>query len=178
MLVGEVGMMASGGQTSQPGVPTIGTVTAMVGESASSTDFRSIVLRGANVASYKFALAKSILSLAQSEATSASLEQLAVPFSRELCAHLKEVDTQTTSQGSRFLDACRHFNEGRITHTELIDATVLLGFNNVIDAFHVVDRSDVGTRFFADERNQALRGLRFTDELVALASEIDTRQPL
>ncbi|PRC54126.1 HNH endonuclease, partial [Mycobacterium sp. ITM-2017-0098] len=42
----------------------------------------------------------------------------------------------------------------------------------------VVDRSDVGTRFFADERNQALRGLRFTDELVALASEIDTRQPL
>jgi hypothetical protein len=39
----------------------------------------SIVLRGANVAFYKFALAKSILALAQSGATSASLEDLAVP---------------------------------------------------------------------------------------------------
>ena len=39
----------------------------------------SVVLRGANVAFYKFALAKSILALAQSGATSASLEDLAVP---------------------------------------------------------------------------------------------------
>jgi hypothetical protein len=80
-----------------------------------SADFRSIVLRGANVASYKFALAKSILPLAQSGGTSASLEDLAVPFSQELYAHLKQVDTQSTSSGSRFLDACRHFNAGRIT---------------------------------------------------------------
>ena len=72
-------------------------------------DFRRIVLRGANVASYKFALARSILALAESGATTASLEELAVPFSRELCTHLEQVDTQSTSAGSRFLDACRHF---------------------------------------------------------------------
>jgi hypothetical protein len=87
---------------------------------APSEDFRSIVLRGANVASYKFALAKSILSIAESGATTASLEDLAVPFSQELCAHLRQVDTQATSTGSRFLDACRHFNAGRISHTELV----------------------------------------------------------
>ena len=42
-------------------------------------------------------------------AASASLEELAVQFSRELLAHIREVDTQSTSAGSRFLDACRHF---------------------------------------------------------------------
>lgn len=124
------------------------------------------------------ALAKSILTLAQSGATSASLEDLAVPFSREICAHLSQVDTQSTSAGSRFLDACRHFNAGRIEHDELVGATALLGFNNVIDAFHVVDSADVGTRFFVDERQQSLRGIRFTDELRTLATEPGMRTPL
>lgn len=82
---------------------------------AHAEDFRRIVLRGANVASYKFALAKSILALAESGATETSLEVLAVPFSRELCAHLGDVDTQSTSGGSRFLDACRYFNAGTIS---------------------------------------------------------------
>jgi hypothetical protein len=143
-----------------------------------SEDFRSIVLRGTNVASYKFALAKSVLSLAQSGATEASLEDLAVPFSHEICTHLEEVDTQSTSSGSRFLDACRHFNAGRITHTELVENTALLGFNNVIDAFHVVDRADVATRFFVDERQQALRGIRFTDELLQLGTDTGIGDPL
>lgn len=149
-----------------------------VDTAATSSDFRNIVLRGANVASYKFALAKSILSLAQAGATEATLEDLAVPFSRELCTHIKDVDTQSTSAGSRFLDACRHFNAGRITETELIETTALLGFNNVIDAFHVVDRAEVGTRFFVDERQQSLRGIRFTDELLMLASDADHNGPL
>ena len=91
-----------------------------------------------------------------------------MPFSQELCEHLNQVETQSTSSGSRFLDACRHFNAGRITRDELIETTALIGFNNVIDAFHVVDRADVSTRFFVDERQQSLRGIRFTDELLLL----------
>ena len=145
---------------------------------AREEDFRRIVLRGANVASYKFAWAKSILSLAESGATTATLEELAVPFSQELCGHLQEVDWVSTSTGSRFLDACRHYNAGRITEDELVSATALMGFNNVIDAFHVVDRADVDTRFFIDERQQSLRGIRFTDELLVVATQADARQPL
>ena len=156
----------------------IGTVAVVDSVGSESADFRRIVLRGANVASYKFALAKSILNLAESGATSVTLEELAVPFSRELCTHLQEIDTQSTSAGSRFLDACRHFNAGRITRDELVSTTALLGFNNVIDAFHVVDRAEVGTRFFTDERQQSLRGIRFTDELLALAVAPDARTPL
>jgi hypothetical protein len=145
---------------------------------AESADFRNIVLRGLNVASFKFALAKTILELAEAGKTGASLEELAVPFSRELCAHIREVDTQSTSPGSRFLDACRHFNAGRITEDEMVSTTALLGFNNVIDAFHVVDRVDVGTRFFIDERQQSLRGIRFTDDLLRIAAQPTARQPL
>ncbi len=136
------------------------------------------MLRGRNVASFKFTLAKSVLTLAESGRTAASLEELAVPFSQELCAHIKEVDTQSTSTGSRFLDACPHFNAGRITNDELISTTALLGFNNVIDAFHVVGSGDVATRFFVDERQQSLRGIRFTDELLQLAAQADACQPL
>lgn len=156
----------------------MGSVGAVVSVRVSEEDFRRIVLRGANVASYKFALAKSILSLAESGALSASVEELAVPFGREICAHLQKVDTQSTSAGSRFLDACRHFNAGRISRDELVATTALLGFNDVIDAFHVVGRTEVHTRFFADERRQSLRGIRFTDELLALADQPHTGQPL
>ncbi len=156
----------------------VGTVSVVESVGAESADFRSIVLRGRNVASFKFALAKSILNLAESGETAVSLEELAVPFSQELCAHIKEVDTQSTSAGSRFLDACRHFNAGRITEDELISTTALLGFSNVIDAFHVVGSAEVATRFFADERQQSLRGIRFTDELLKLAAQPDARQPL
>lgn len=34
------------------------------------------------------------------------------------------------------------------------------------------------TRFFLDERQQSLRGIRFTDELLALAADSGTRNPL
>ena len=47
----------------------LSTVTVVESGTATSADFRSVVLRGANVASYKFALAKSILTLARAGAT-------------------------------------------------------------------------------------------------------------
>lgn len=56
----------------------MGTVTIVMSVRTQEEDFRNIVLRGTNVASYKFALAKAILTLAESGSTSASLEELAV----------------------------------------------------------------------------------------------------
>ncbi|MBX7451931.1 hypothetical protein GR927_28410 [Mycolicibacterium sp. 3033] len=150
----------------------------MSSATTASEDFRSVVLRSRNVASFKFALAKSVLSLAEVGKTSVPLEELAVPFSQELCAHIKDVDTQSTSSGGRFLDACRHYNQGIINHDDLVATTALLGFNNVIDAFHVVGTGDVETRFFHDERQQSLHGIRFTDELLALGSDADAKEPL
>ena len=53
--------------------------------------WRSIVLFGRNTASYKFALAESLMELAKHGQTAVTLEELAVPFSRHLCDHLKNL---------------------------------------------------------------------------------------
>lgn len=131
--------------------------------------WRSIVLFGRNVASYKFALAKSLLELSVSGNDRVSLDELALPFSRNVCEHLAQVDRQGTFERSKFLDACRFRNAGRITDDELREVTVLFGFNNVIDAFHVVGPEDVPTRFFIDERSTA-GGIRLTDSMLELVS--------
>jgi 5-methylcytosine-specific restriction endonuclease McrA len=130
--------------------------------------WRAIILFGQNVASYKFALAKSLLELAQTGKTFISLEELAEPFSRHITEHLSISDKQTTSRSSRFLDACRQFNAGEITKEQLIDATVRLGFNNVVDAFHNVNKAEIPVRFFVDERQQVNKGITLHDNLLEL----------
>ena len=76
--------------------------------------WRSIVLYGKNVASYKFALGKSILELAANGKEEISLPELAVPFSEHICEHLLIEDRQTTSASSTFLGECRKFNQNAI----------------------------------------------------------------
>ena len=110
--------------------------------------WRSIILFGKNSASYKFALAKSLLEIVPTGKTEISLEELALPFSKHLCEHLKKAPKQGTSARSQFLETCNHFNQGIITHAELIDTTVKKGFNNVIDAFHNVNNSSIPVQFY------------------------------
>lgn len=131
--------------------------------------FRGIVLFGRNVASYKFALAKSLIDLADQGAEQVSLAQLAVPFASHVAEHLAHAPRQATSASSKFLDACRDFNSGVLTQDELIEATVRLGFNNVIDAFHVVGNGEVPTRFFLDQRRTSVQGIVLTDAVFELA---------
>ena len=137
--------------------------------------WRSIILFGRNVASYKFALGKSLLELAQQGTEIVTLDQLAEPFSRNVCEHLQLADKQATSNSSRFLDTCRKFNVDAIKKEELLDATAKLGFNNVIDAFHVVHDGDIAVRFFTDERNGSEKGIRLTDDLFRLTEKIQYR---
>jgi hypothetical protein len=131
--------------------------------------FRGVVLFGRNVASYKFALAKCIIELAGSGAEAVSLEQLAEPFSRHIVAHLNSSPRQGTARTSEFLDACRRFSTDVITAEELRSATVRLGFQNVIDAFHVVGSGEIPVLFFIDERRTSLKGIRLTDAAMRLA---------
>jgi HNH endonuclease len=68
-------------------------------------------------------------------------------------------------QGAREIPLCL------LSRHELIGSTVKLGFNNVIDAFHVVNRSDIPVRFFVDERSSG-GGIRLTDELFRLREAV------
>jgi hypothetical protein len=137
--------------------------------------WRSIILFGRNVASYKFALGKSLLELAEQGREIVTLDQLADPFSRHICEHLQLADKQATSKSSRFLDSCRKFNTGEITNEILRDATAKLGFANVIDAFHNVHDGEIGVRFFTDERTGREKGIRLTQDLFRLADQYQYR---
>jgi hypothetical protein len=129
--------------------------------------WRSVVLFGRNVATYKFALAKSLLEVASTEKTLVTLEELAEPFARHIADHLRTVDKQATSSSSRFLDACRRFNRGELSADALREEAVRRGFVNVIDAFHIVNQGEIPIRFFVDERRTE-NAIRVTDELLQM----------
>jgi hypothetical protein len=112
--------------------------------------WRGIVMFGRNVASYKFALSRALLDLRPVPGQLVTLEELAVPFPAHVCQHLRNADKQATSAGSKFLDACRQANAGELSQDALVAKTVRLGFNNVIDAFHIVGPAEISCRFFID----------------------------
>ena len=127
--------------------------------------WRSIILLGNNVASYKFSLGKTLLEL-NPKTSEIKLDDLALPFAKNICEHLITNPKQITSRSSRFLDSCRSFNEGDIDETQLKDMSLRLGFNNVIDAFHNVARSQV-SRFFQDTRTKN-KSITLTDDFYRL----------
>jgi hypothetical protein len=133
--------------------------------------WRAVILFGQNVASYKFALAKSLIELSVNENQSIKLEELAEPFSRHIVEHLASAPKQATSASSRFLESCRKFAAGDLSRDDLIGQTTKLGFNNVIDAFHIVNREEIPIRFFVDDR-QSGGGMRLTDDLFRLRERL------
>jgi len=93
--------------------------------------WRAVILFGQNVASYKFALAKSLIELSDRGQDFVKLEDLAEPFSRHIIEHLVKVPKQATSASSRFLEACHMSANGKLPKAELIDQTAKLGFNKL-----------------------------------------------
>ncbi|MCG5537849.1 HNH endonuclease [Halorhodospira sp. 9622] len=151
--------------------------------------WRDIILHGRNVATYKFALGRALLELAAEGRGFVTLEELAVPYQRHMVRHVREVPRQMTSRSSRYVAACFHYVEGRINETELQSATLIHGFNHVIDAFHNVETPHADpTQFYIDERKgKRSGGIRLTDEILQLANsevtseitqEVETRWQL
>lgn len=131
--------------------------------------FRGVILFGRNSASYKFALGKSLLELAAEGREAVSLEDLAIPFAKHIVAHISEAPRQGTRPGE-FLKTCALYAKGELTDEKLRQKAVDLGFNNVIDAFHVVGRGDVPVRFFEDERETRLKGIVLTPAIHEIAA--------
>lgn len=131
--------------------------------------WRAIILFGRNVASYKFALAKSLLDIQESNI---ALENLARPYAAHICEHLKKENKQGTSRSSKFLDACRSFNAGEVDEATLYAITEKLGFVNVLDAFHIVNEAAVEPSFFKKYKINGKIYLSITDELFQLKDTI------
>ncbi len=130
--------------------------------------WRGVILFGKNSASYKFALAKSLLEMSGRKSDFISLDELAEPFSRHTAEHLKTGRKQITRNSSPFIDACKDFNLGNSSKDKLIDVTAKEGFKIVLDKFHNLNSSEIPHRFFTDERSGKRKGIRLTDNLFNL----------
>ena len=137
--------------------------------------WRSIVLFGNNVASYKFALAKTLLEIAPAGKPAVRLEELAAPYAKHLCEHLRHSPKQVTSGSSKFLQACMDYNVGKVTQEQFLAVTVKLGFNNVIDAFHKVNRAELPVKFFEKDYNGSAKQIILTDDIFKM-NELPTKK--
>ena len=129
------------------------------------THWRSIVLLGKNTASYKFALAKTLLEYPRHHSL-IRIDELALPFALNICEHLKLSNKQHTGSTNSFLDECRKFNLKEISENDLREASIKNGFTYVIDAFHNVV-GGVSPKFFDDNRKKD-DGIVLTDNFYNL----------
>lgn len=132
------------------------------------SQWRAIILFGKNSATYKFAFAKSLLELISLEKTSVSLQDIAPSYVRGILEHLKQNDKQGNSKSSIFLEACRNFNDEKIDYEHLLNITLKHGFNNVVDAFHMINGSIVNDVFYHKDYNGSQKNLVITDSLLSL----------
>jgi hypothetical protein len=132
------------------------------------SQWRALILFGKNSATYKFAFAKSLLELVNDETTIISLRDLAEPFSKHITEHLKINDKQGNSSSSKFLNACRDFNDGKLEKDTLISLTEKLGFVNVIDAFQNINGGQIPNCFYAKDFKNGKKNIIIRDELLSL----------
>ena len=100
---------------------------------------RSTILFGRNVESYKFALGKSLLDLAEQGSEVVTLEQSAVPFARNSCEHLRIADIHHQLRIDHGVAEDRHaadsFSVSKLSRSPFNRAS---GVNNPV-AFGVAD---------------------------------------
>lgn len=132
------------------------------------SQFRSIVLFGRNVATYKFALAHSLLDLSQQDKTFVSLEELSPIFAKYMLEHVQSGKRQITSQSSQFINALHLYDEDKITWDQLMFVTERKGFNNVIDAFHNLFEGEITSPFYEKSVQGKKLGISLTDSIYLL----------
>ena len=132
--------------------------------------WRSIILFGVNSASYKFALARSMMDVAKTGVSEVSLDDLALPYATHLCEHLKISPKQITGRVGPFIQACQNFNTHNIDSNELVATTKKHGFKCVLDAFHVVNREQIAIDFFLKDFHGPRKKIILTDALHQLAA--------
>lgn len=132
------------------------------------SNFRSIYLFGRNVATYKFAFAKTLLELSDNNENFVSLEDLSPIFAKYMLEHIGNGNRQITSQSSKFISALDLFEQNQITWEQLLDVTEKVGFNNVIDAFHNIPNGELDKKFYEKSIQGNILGIKLTDNTYLL----------
>lgn len=136
------------------------------------SNFRSMYLFGRNVATYKFAFAKTLLELGGQQKSFVTLEDLSPVFAKYMLEHIGNDKRQITSASSKFISALNLYKSEQITWEQLLTVTEKIGFNNVIDAFHHVPNLDITTSFYEKSVQGKSLGITLTDDGYALAQSV------
>lgn len=134
--------------------------------------WRSLILYGKNVATYKFALGKTLLYFAPKQISKVKLDDLSNIYSSYLCEHVKSGKSQITSPRSSFLDACSAYNNNDISKETLIDETKKNGFKFVLDAFHVLGSGQTQSKFYHINGSGNKREIILSDNLFYILNTI------
>ncbi|MDO5708377.1 MAG: hypothetical protein Q4P31_07070 [Andreesenia angusta] len=128
------------------------------------SDWEDIIYRGRITASYKFALAETLLEVANDNKKSISLKDMGKIYTNKLIRHLRVYPKQITAKSSKFLEACMDYDNGKISEDELSEITLNMGFKNVLSRFHNLGEFKVKTRYY-----KVFKGsLYLTEEMIEL----------
>lgn len=140
-------------------------------------NWRNIVLLGKNTATYKFALAATLIDISYRQQKEVlSLEELALPYALHLAEHLKHYPKQITLKSSLFIETCQRFIDGLVDKETLHDITIKEGFKYVLDSYHIVRNEPVDKLFFIYKKYD--KNIQFTDNFFELFHTSELRQIL
>jgi hypothetical protein len=133
------------------------------------TYWDDLILFGRNTATYKMALAQSLLDCALQEKRNVTVQELAVPFSFHMCEHIATGAKQCTSNSSKYILACKEYLQGNLVLEALHKVTVKEAFKYVFDAFHTLNNVSIPCKFFSvDDTDRKHKTLCLTDNMFHL----------
>ena len=136
--------------------------------------FRSIFLLGANTATYKFALAKSLLELHRTAKTFISLDELSPIYAKHLIEHIKTEKRQLSGSGtSKLLNSLHLYSQDQISEDLMLSITRAEGFKYVLDAFHNLPNKQKASYFFEKSVQGKKQGIVLTDNLFKIYQSTD-----
>ncbi|RZL17426.1 MAG: HNH endonuclease [Pedobacter sp.] len=137
--------------------------------------FRSIFLLGANTATYKFALAKTLLELKNQNTTFVSLDDLSPIYAKHLIEHVQTGKRQIQGKGTaKLLNALHLHTQGQITEDLMLNVTRAEGFKCVLDAFHNLPKQQQAALFFQKAVQDKKQGIIVTDNLFKILESEDS----
>ena len=149
-------------------------MNSYISDNTLETNFRSTFLLGANTATYKFALAKSLIELDQTPKTFISLDELSPIYAKHLVEHLKTGKRQLTGSGiSKLLNSLYLYSQGQISEELMLGVTKAEGFKYVLDAFHNLPNQQKALVFFEKSIQDRKQGITLTDNLFKIFESTD-----
>lgn len=131
------------------------------------TDYwRSIILYGRNVATYKIALGQVLLDVAAGGHSTISMPNLAVAFFRCYRERLQAGQAQQYIPGRKTLleRVVKSYDLGELSESQAAEVVERAGFNDVVPRFHTVGDSPIVQPFYV----QTQMGLTLTDALATV----------